>query len=104
MNENNVLDGRALKKVRLFALGRLVATPGALAALEESGQGCTEYLEHHVTGNFGTLCDEDIQSNWEAVESGLRVLSAYRLPDGTRIWIITEADRSTTTILLPEEY
>ncbi|VGO17682.1 hypothetical protein PDESU_06284 [Pontiella desulfatans] len=104
MSESNVLDGRALKKVRLFALGRLVATPGALAALEENGKGCTEYLERHVRGEWGDLCDEDKLANDEAVAAGLRILSAYRLPDGERLWAITEADRSVTTILLPAEY
>jgi hypothetical protein len=88
----------------LFALGRLVATPGALAALEENGQGCTEYLERHVQGDWGDLCDEDKQANEEAVEQGLRILSSYRLNDGTKIWIITEWNRSATTVLLPEEY
>jgi hypothetical protein len=99
-----VLDGRALKKVRLFALGRLVATPSALAAMEKNGKGCTEYLERHVHGEWGDLCDEDKRANDEAVADGLRILSAYRLPDGERLWVITEADRSVTTILLPAEY
>lgn len=88
----------------LFPLGRIVATPGALQALAENGQGCTEYLQRHVAGDYGDLCEEDKQANEEAVEQRLRILSAYKLPDGTRIWIITEADRSATTVLLPEEY
>jgi hypothetical protein len=88
----------------LFARGRLVATPGALAALEENGQGCTEYLERHVRGDWGSLCQEDKDANQEALEQGLRLLSSYRLNDGTKIWIITECDRSATTVLLPEEY
>ncbi len=88
----------------LFTLGQLVATPGALQALEDNGQGCTEYLERHIRGDWGDLCEEDKQANTEAVENGLRVLSAYRLPDGTKIWIITEADRSSSCVLLPSEY
>jgi hypothetical protein len=88
----------------LFALGRLVATPGALAALEENDQGCTEYLDRHVGGDWGSLCEEDKQANDEAVADDLRILSAYRLNDGTKIWVITECDRSATTVLLPEEY
>jgi hypothetical protein len=88
----------------LFALGRLVATPGALAALEENGQGCAAYLERHLRGDWGDLCDEDRQANDEALQQGLRLLSAYRLPEGAKIWIITECDRSATTVLLPEEY
>ncbi|VGO12392.1 hypothetical protein PDESU_00944 [Pontiella desulfatans] len=89
----------------LFPLGRLVVTPGALAALEENSTGCTEFLERHVTGDWGEiLCKEDRQTNVEAVASGMRILSAYRLEDGTRIWLITEADRSSTCCLLPSEY
>jgi hypothetical protein len=88
----------------LFAPGRLVATPGALAALEENGQGCAEYLEQHVRGDWGDLCPEDKQANDEAVADDLRILSAYRLNDGTKVWVITECDRSATTVLLPEEY
>jgi hypothetical protein len=89
---------------RLFPLGQLVATPGALQALEANGTGCSEYLARHVTGDWGDLCEEDKQANVEAVESGMRLLSAYRLEDGTKIWIITEADRSSSCVLLPEEY
>ncbi|VGO18803.1 hypothetical protein [Pontiella sulfatireligans] len=88
----------------LFPLGQLVATPGALAALEENGTGCTEFLERHVAGDFGDLCEEDKQANVEAIEQGLRILSAYKLPDGQRLWLITEADRSSSCCLLPSEY
>jgi hypothetical protein len=88
----------------LFSLGRLVATPGALAAMENNGQGFTSFLERHRSGDWGDLCEEDKASNDEAVADDLRILSAYRLQDGVRIWVITEADRSATTILLPEEY
>ena len=87
-----------------FLPGRLVATPGALQALEENGQGCTEFLERHLAGNWGDLCDEDKVANDEALADDLRILSAYRLEDGTRIWIITEADRSSSCVLLPSEY
>ena len=93
-----------LNRKHLFPLGQLVATPGAIQVLEENRQGCTEFLERHVSGDYGDLCEEDKQANEEALEQGLRILSAYRLPDGTKIWIITEADRSATTLLLPEEY
>lgn len=90
---------------RLFPLGQLVATPGALTALEANGQSCSEFLERHLTGDWGEiLCKEDRQSNVEAVASGMRILSAYRLEDGTKIWIITESDRSSTCCLLPAEY
>ena len=83
-----------LNQKPLFSLGRLVATPGALAALEENGKGCTEFLARHVQGDWGDLCEDDKQANLEALEQGLRILSAYRLEDGTKLWVITEADRS----------
>ena len=94
----------ALNSKRLFALGRLVATPGALAALEACGQGCTEFLERHVSGDWGELSEEDRQANQEALVHGDRLLSAYRLIDGEKVWVITEADRSSSCVLLPSEY
>lgn len=87
-----------------FPLGQTVATPGALDALEASGQTPLEFLKRHVRGDWGEVDEEDSEANDNALESGDRVLSAYRTRRGDRIWIITEADRSATTILLPEEY
>ncbi|MDP2895515.1 MAG: hypothetical protein Q8Q12_03020 [bacterium] len=87
-----------------FALGQLVATPGALQALEATGQAPLEFLRRHVSGDWGDLGDEDRKENELSLEHGFRILSAYRLSDGTKVWIITEADRSSTTLLLPEEY
>ena len=101
---HTTMNRRAPQGARLFALGRLVATPGALAALEANGKGCTECLERHAHGDWGDLCQEDRQANDEAVVDDLRVLSAYRLPTGQKLWVITEWDRSATTVLLPEEY
>ena len=95
---------RASDEARLFSLGQTVSTPGALEALEEAGHTAGEFLVRHALGDWGDLCDEDRQANDEALKQGFRLLSAYRLNDGTRIWIITEADRSVTTLLLPEEY
>jgi hypothetical protein len=92
------------KGVRLFSLGQVVATPGVLQAMEAAGNSARPFLVRHARGDWGDLCDEDRQSNDEALADDLRILSAYRLCDGTKIWIITEADRSATTILLPEEY
>ena len=92
------------KHIILVPLGRLVATPGALRALEEAGQSPAEFLDRHVIGDWGEVCDEDKQANNEALDQGLRILSAYRTRNGTKLWIITEADRSATTILLPDEY
>lgn len=88
----------------LFSLGQVVSTPGALQALKQNDQTAAEFIGRHLLGDWGHLCPEDWQANEEAVEQGLRLLSAYRLEDGTKIWIITEADRSATTLLLPEEY
>lgn len=87
-----------------FPLGRILATPGALAALDQSGDSAHGLLMRHATGDWGELCDDDKQANEAALGQGTRLLSAYRLGDGTKVWIITEADRSATTILLPEEY
>jgi hypothetical protein len=87
-----------------FPLGQVVATPGALAALQSTGQSPVPFLQRHSQGDWGELDPEDVQENEFALTYGLRLLSAYTLKDGTHIWIITEADRSVTTILLPSEY
>jgi hypothetical protein len=91
-------------KNKRLELGRLVATPGALQALEEAGQVPGEFLALHQSGDWGIVCDEDKSLNEEALKQGARILSAYRLINGTKIWVITEWDRSSTTLLLPEEY
>ena len=88
----------------LFSLGQVVATPGALAALEEAGEEPVTYLARHLAGDWGEVCEEDAKENEFSVENGFRILSAYTISTGVKIWIITEADRSATTILLPEEY
>jgi hypothetical protein len=94
----------------LFDLGRIVATPGALAALEREGEDPTTYLARHASGDWGDIPEEDRQANQSALEDGSRILSAYTLPGGTRLWIITDAEidaqhhRQATTFLLPEEY
>lgn len=92
------------KRTIKFNLGRLVATPGALEAMDEAQYGPLDYLARHVMGDWGELDQHDKQANNFALKEGLRILSAYILPTGVKIWIITEADRSSTTILLPEEY
>jgi hypothetical protein len=88
----------------LFSLGQLVATPGALAALEKSGQGPLDFLSRHVQGDWGDLCEEDRRENQFSLERGFRLLSSYRTLADVKLYVITEADRSVTTILLPEEY
>jgi hypothetical protein len=92
-----------------FNLGQIVATPGALEALQESGQTPQFFLSKHVRGDWGEVCAEDAQLNDQALVDGSRLLSAYRTLKGERLWIITEAAddrgrRAATTALLPEEY
>lgn len=87
-----------------FPLGRTVATPGALAALAEAEQSPAEFLNRHVCGDWGEVDEHDAKENEFSLENDLRLLSAYTLKTDVRIWVITEADRSATTILLPEEY
>ena len=87
-----------------FALGQVLATPGALEALQDAEQDPRQFLIRHVTGDWGDLSDEDKQENEFSVNRELRIFSAYKLPDGSKIWVITEADRSATTILMPDEY
>lgn len=87
-----------------FDLGRLVATPGALEALVDAEQTPVEFVARHVRGDWGEVCEEDKQANEEALQHGERLLSAYRTRKGVKLWIITEADRSSSCVLLPEEY
>jgi len=87
-----------------FPLGRVVATPGALRALEKAEQLPAEFLDRHVNGDWGDVSEADKQENEVAVEQGFRILSAYTTSAGDRIWVLTDADRSVTTILLPHEY
>jgi hypothetical protein len=87
-----------------FELGQLVATPGALSALEEAGQDAIEFVSRHASGDWGDLSEEDRKENEFSLLHGFRLLSSYRLRGGVKLWIITEADRSSTTILLPNEY
>ncbi len=87
-----------------FYLGRVLITPGAMAALAESNQYPLEFLQRHVSGDWGEVCDEDKSENELSIREGFRILSAYRTAKDVRLWIITEADRGSTTILKPEEY
>lgn len=92
------------KKKALFPLGQVVATPGALEALQDASQEAVEFLRRHVVGDWGEVPPEDAQENELSVKQGFRILSAYTLNTSVKIWIITEADRSATTLLLPDEY
>lgn len=93
----------------LVKLGQVVATPGALVALEVAGHTSWEFLSRHLQGDWGTLDDEDRQANDQALKDGSRILSAYVLDGGTKLWLITEVEddqgnRAATTLLLPKEY
>jgi len=90
--------------MKKFDLGQIVYTPGAENELQESGQEVTFFLQKHAWGDWGEVDAEDKASNDEALKEGSRILSAYRTLKGEKIWVITEADRSVTTLLLPEEY
>ena len=87
-----------------FPLGRVVATRGALAAIERSGDTAVNLLQRHERGDWGVVCPEDWERNDAAIKVGLRIVSSYRLKDSETIWCLTEADRSVTTLLLPDEY
>ena len=97
-------------KLMQFKLGNIVATPGALAALESTQQNALEFIAKHASCNWGNVCPEDWEANNQALENGSRILSSYHLKDDTKLWIITEAamddegNRSATTLLLPDEY
>jgi hypothetical protein len=92
-----------------FDLGQILATPGALEALQESGQTPAFFLSKHSRGDWGEVCASDAQLNDQALVDGSRLLSAYRTPKNERLWVITEAKddqghRAATTILKPSEY
>src|SRR2546421_1672213 len=90
--------------VTRFVLGQTFITPGAEEALQIAGQTAIEFLRRHMTCDWGELSDDDAQENEFSLSEGFRLLSAYQTGKGQKLWIITEADRSATTILLPSEY
>ena len=90
-----------------FKTGQVVATPGALRMLQQAGVAPMTLLARHAFGDWGDLCDEDKEANNLAVAIGDRIFSSYEVGVGlnaTKVWVITEADRSSTCVLLPEEY
>ncbi|MBY0460863.1 MAG: hypothetical protein K2V38_26385 [Gemmataceae bacterium] len=88
----------------LFTLGKIVATQGALDALGRSGQSPGEFVTKHARCEWGERDAHDTEANKAALRDGSRILSSYSTRLGDKVWIITEADRSVTTLLLPEEY
>jgi hypothetical protein len=91
------------EKTILFDTGFVLRTPGAFLALLEADVSETWLIERHQSGDFGNLCEEDRVQNERAVEEGGRIFSSYLLRSET-VWVITEADRTVTTLLLPSEY
>lgn len=105
----NLIDQRWLERGQpsqppLFPLGQVVATPGVLAALQTAGKDPQEYLQRHAQGDWGDLPLEDLQANQQALQDGSRLFSAYQVTATLKVWLITEWDRSVSTLLLPEEY
>ena len=92
------------KSPALFPLGEVYLTIGAKDALEESNQTPNEFLAKHQTGDFGIIGNEDWQENLLSIKEGFRILSAYKTSKDVKLWLITEADRSSTTVLEPNEY
>jgi len=91
-------------EIKSFKLGKIVATPNALEVLERNGRGAKEFLDRHSNKDWGDICAEDAALNDDAVIHYMRIMSAYKINKREKIWIITEWDRSVTTILLPEDY
>jgi hypothetical protein len=94
----------SLPTIPVFPAGRLVATPGALALLQQVNKSPLEFLSRHLRGDWGDLCQEDKTENELSLKYGFRLMSSYPVTDNEKLCIITEADRSVTTLLLPEEY
>ena len=92
------------KSTERFPLGQTVATPDALEAMEQAGQVPLELFQRHQRGDWGEVCPDDAAENELSLNEGFRLMSVYTLKTGTKVWVITEADRSATTILLPEDY
>ena len=87
-----------------FPLGQLCMTPGAAETLREAAQTAREFLLRHARLEQGALSEADHLENLFSVDKELRIFSAFETAKGDKLWIITEADRSATTILLPDEY
>ena len=99
-----------IAKRKAFDLGPIMSTPGALEALQRNDASGLELLARHASGDWGDLCEDDRQTNEDALQNGSRIMSVYHLTDGTAVWLITDAEiddlhhRQATTFLLPDEY
>jgi hypothetical protein len=102
MSANSITTPTSLTR---FTLGQIFITPGAEEALQIAGQTAIEFLRRHISCDWGSeLSEDDVRENELSLIEGFRLLSNYRTSRGQRLWIITEADRSATTILLPSDY
>ena len=97
-----MIDIKVVEKEAKFPLGRMVATSNALSKLTH--EDILISLGRHVRGDWGDVCEEDREENELSLKNGFRLMSIYQGTNGTKFWIITEADRSVTTVLLPEDY
>lgn len=95
---------REQRPIALFPLGKIFATPGALEVLDRYAINAMDLIRRHQSGYWGNVPLGDAEENLRSVENGWRILSSYAISDDQNLWIITEADRSITTLLLPEEY
>jgi hypothetical protein len=103
-NLNTQTKAETTTGAALFPLGQTLITPGAQEAIRDAGQVPLQFLLKHQAGDWGEVCQEDRRENELSLKEGFRLLSAYRTKAGVKIWLITEWDRSATTILLPSEY
>lgn len=103
-NTTTASDTRTTLTPVRFQLGRLFITPGAAEVLSDAGQSAQDYISRHARLEQGELSDEDFRENLFSVSRQLRIFSAFRTGTGVKIWCVTEADRSATTLLLPSEY
>ena len=87
----------------MFKLGQIVATPGALETMDRLDVNPSSLVKRHANGDWSDMCDEDAEANRQAAEGKERILSSYEIK-GEKVWVITEWDRSVTTLLLPSEY
>lgn len=92
------------RRVPMFPLGKVCATPGLIDALRDNAQSPLAFIARHVNGDWSDMTADDQQANSESVTNGTRIFSSYRMKDGKKLYVITEADRSVTTLLLPSEY
>lgn len=99
--ENNV---HSIPSPVRFQLGRIYATPSALDALEDAVESAQDFINRRARLEQGELCDEDYKENLFSIDKPLRIFSAFGTANGIKVWVITEADRSVTTLLLPDEY